>query len=287
VKRQIAVLTIPLAAWSFGCSSHHDRATERGETTRQESSAGRDEDGDEDEGENEGEEISEAVHDASASGEVRSVLEGKRSTRAVSFAETPLGSLPDGWRIEGTNQRGPPATWRVLADPSAPGGPNVLALSSPNHDSGSTFNLCWTDKIRFKDGGIEVAMKPISGKEDQGGGLIWRAKDKDNYYICRANPLESNFRVYYVRDAGRHQLGSASVEIETDKWHRIRIEQAGDHIVCALDGTKLLDVRDSTFPEEGGIGLWTKSDAASEFGDLQLTSVSPGERSEGERTGHR
>ena len=55
-------------------------------------------------------------------------------------------------------------------------------------------------------------MKPISGKEDQGGGLIWRVKDKDDYYICRANPLEGNFRVYCVEEGRRRQLGKPIVD---------------------------------------------------------------------------
>src|SRR5262249_30222734 len=111
---------------------------------------------------------------------------------------------------------------------------------------------------------------PVSGSEDQGGGLIWRVQDKDDYYICRANPLESNFRVYYVKGGKRSQLASATVELAAGRWHVLEVEQDGDRIVCSLDGKSLLDVRDQNFPAAGGIGFWTKSDAASEFDDLEL-----------------
>jgi hypothetical protein len=183
-----------------------------------------------------------------------SLLDESATAREVSFAATPAGALPAGWKIESTNQSGPLATWRVVADASAPDGPNVLALTSPNHDSASTFNLCWTGDVRFEDGALEVSMKPISGKEDQGGGLIWRVKDKNDYYICRANPLESNFRVYYVKDGTRHQLGSASLPILAGAWHTIRVEHVGDRIACSLDGKRLLEVTDSTSAAKAGSG---------------------------------
>ena len=146
----------------------------------------------------------------------------------------------------------------------------MLALEKVNHESGGTFNLCWTDKPRFRDGWIEVAFKPVSGEGDQGGGIIWRAKDKDNYYICRANPLEGNFRVYVVKDGNRKELGSAKAEIASGQWHTLHVGHEGDHIVCSLDGQKLLNVSDSTFPDPGGVGLWTKADAATAFDDLKL-----------------
>jgi hypothetical protein len=146
----------------------------------------------------------------------------------------------------------------------------VLSLTKTNHESGSTFNLCWTDGLRFKEGRITVSLKPNTGQEDQGGGPIWRVQDKDNYYICRANPLESNFRVYYVKDGSRTQLATANVTIPSGRWHTIAIEHRGDKIVCSLNGEKLLEATDNHFPDAGGVGLWTKSDAASSFDDLEI-----------------
>jgi hypothetical protein len=191
----------------------------------------------------------------------------------LGFDKDAVGKLPDGWKAEGTNQKGPVATWQVVEDATAPSKPNVLALSKTNHDSGGTFNLCWTDRVRFTDGTIEVKFKPVSGKEDQGGGLIWRVKDRDNYMIARMNPLEDNFRVYYVKDGSRHQIESAKAKVEVGTWHTMRIEQHGDHVVCFLDGKEYLNAKDDHMQGEGGIGLWTKSDAVSSFDDL---TVRPG-----------
>lgn len=224
-----------------------------------------------------GDKVMEAVVDA-ATGALTTVAEAheeededEEPASALNFDKDAAGKLPEGWRAEGTNQNGPVATWEVTADPTAPSKPNVLALTASTHGSSGTFNICWTDRIRFQDGTIELSLRPESGAEDQGGGPIWRVKDKDNYYICRANPLESNFRVYYVKDGARKQLASAKLDIPSNKWHTIRIEQHGSHIVCSFDGQKLLEADDNTLPEAGGIGLWTKADAVTAFDNLNVT----------------
>ena len=129
--------------------------------------------------------------------------EDKGVASTWTFDDTDAGELPEGWRVEGTNQRGPLATWIVKADTSAPSGPSVLALTDTKEGWGGTFNLCWTDGVKFTDGVIEVKVKSGTGLEDQGGGIIWRVHDRDNYYIARWNPLEDNFRVYSVKDGSR------------------------------------------------------------------------------------
>lgn len=172
------------------------------------------------------------------------------------FEDVPDGQIPAGWRVEATHQRGPLATWEVVSDVENGKKTKVLGMTKANHDSSETFNLCWTESVKFKDGEIAVRFKAIKGTEDQGGGPIWRVKDKNNYYVARANPLEGNFRLYYVKNGSRKTLDSASVDIPGRKWHAIRIVHQGDHIEGYLNGKKYLDTKDSTFQEAGGIGLW-------------------------------
>lgn len=117
---------------------------------------------------------------------------------------------------------------------------------------------------------ISVRVKAVSGKQDQGGGPIWRARGKDDYYIARWNPLEDNFRVYFVKNGRRKQLGSANVDAPPDQWHTIRIVMMGQKIEAYLNGKKLITVEDSSFAEAGMVGLWTKADAATSFDDLSV-----------------
>jgi hypothetical protein len=254
-----------------GCTFHSERAAAHGEKAHREEAGEREEYGEEEEGEEE-----ENEHESREHAPGRAAEEQAREHRTVEstvilgFDQDPVAALPAGWRIQGTNQKGPLATWKVVEDPSAPSSPRALALTATNHESGGTFNLCWTDRERFSDGAIEVSLKPVSGSEDRGGGPIWRVQDANNYYICRANPLESNFRVYYVKDGSRKQLASANAEIASGVWHRIRIEHSGEQITCYLDGKKLLDASDDHLPQSGGVGLWTKADAVTTFDDIHV-----------------
>src|SRR5215813_11285570 len=51
---------------------------------------------------------------------------------------------------------------------------------------------------RLADVDVAVRFRPISGKEDASGGIIFRAKDGMNYLLVRANALENNFRLYTI-----------------------------------------------------------------------------------------
>ena len=183
------------------------------------------------------------------------------------FDKESAGQMPPGWKAGYTNPAEGKAVWAVAEDPTAPSPPYVLSLTK-SESSGKVFNLAIAEKASFKDVDLSVKIKANSGKEDQGGGLVWRYKDENNYYICRVNPLESNFRVYKVVDAKRTQLQSADVKAETGKWLTVRAVMTGSHISCYLDGKKLLEATDDTFKDTGMVGLWTKADAASSFDNI-------------------
>ena len=95
-----------------------------------------------------------------------------------------------------------------MADGTAPSKPNVLAQTARN--SGNTFNLTLVSGTNYKGVDLSVKMKAVAGSEDQGGGLVWRAKDKRNYYIVRYNPLEDNYRIYKVENGRRSQFESGA-----------------------------------------------------------------------------
>jgi hypothetical protein len=152
--------------------------------------------------------------------------------------------------------------WEVAKD----GDNHVLHQKAKNDDS--TFNVALVEGTSYKDLDLSVKLRAVAGEVDRGG-VVWRAKDKKNYYIARYNPLEDNFRVYKVQDGKRTQFGSAKIPGD-EKWHTLRVTMAGSKITCYLDGQKYLEVEDSTFPEAGKIGLWSKADAQSYFDNLTV-----------------
>ncbi len=184
-------------------------------------------------------------------------------------------TLPEGWSIRQTNPTKALAAWRVVKEATAPSKPNVLALTRTENYNG-TFNLAIAEGSCFYDLDLTVKVKAVSGEEDQGGGPIWRCKDENNYYICRFNPLEGNYRVYKVVDGKRKQLDSVKVATESGRWYGVRVTMVGDLITCYLEGKKMLEAHDGTFKEPGTVGLWTKADAVTSFDELTVGTAQEG-----------
>jgi len=197
-------------------------------------------------------------------------IASKAGNASWNFDDVPVGKLPTGWTVDATNRKGPLPTWQVIKDETAPSSDYVLAMTSPNHTFGGTFNICWTDTVSLLDGEIKVRFKAVKGEEDQGGGVIWRVQDKENYYIARFNPLEDNFRIYYVRDGARKTLADARIALPSGKWHALKIVQHGNRFEGYLNGKKLLDGTDNLFTKPGGVGLWTKADAVTSFDNFSV-----------------
>ena len=175
-----------------------------------------------------------------------------------------------------TRDCGTLAKWSLIPDPSAPSGKTALLVQpDPRTNHGSCFNVLLSRKLKAKDLKLSVWVKAVKGREDQGGGPVWRAKDADNYYVVRWNPLEDNFRLYYVKGGHRRMLASARVKAPAHQWHEITVEHRGDLIKCYFDGKLLLEKRDRTFTEAGALGLWSKADAQTVFDLLRVEVISP------------
>ena len=135
---------------------------------------------------------------------------------------------------------------------------------------GRAYNILWNDQIAFKDGEIDVIFKSVSGRSDQGGGIMWRVQDKNNYYVARFNPLEDNFRIYFVHNGSRQEIIGTHVTLSQDDWHTMKIVQRGNEFEGYLDGEKLLSGSSNLFRDSGGVGLWTKADAITWFDNLTI-----------------
>lgn len=189
--------------------------------------------------------------------------------QSVNFDDAKTDMPPSGWTCTQTG-RGE-AKWAVVSDDSAPSKPNVLKQSGV-----ATFPVCLNDASNLKDGFVEVKFKPVSGKEDQAGGLVWRGKDSNNYYVLRANANEDNVVLYKTVNGRRTPLdivgrkGGYGIKekVASGQWHTLRIEFAGNVFKAFFDGKHMFDVEDSTFGEGGKVGVWTKADSVTLFDDF-------------------
>jgi Domain of Unknown Function (DUF1080) len=159
--------------------------------------------------------------------------------------------------------------WSVEEAKDAPSGKKVLVQRALQNQ----FNVVVAPGGPYTDVDVSVRFKPISGREDASGGIVFRFSE-GRYYVVRANALEDNFRLYYY-DGSRHQLATAKVKPPAlGQWHTLRVVAVGDHIQACLNGQLLLDHRDSRF-RSGQVGLWTKSDSITAFDDLEIKSNKP------------
>jgi len=176
-----------------------------------------------------------------------------------SFNDDARGQIAKGFK-------GEVGDWQILSVENE----RVLAQLAKN--SNSTFNLVFVTDSNAKDVDLTVKMKAIAGDLDQGGGVVWRGKDKNNYYLARFNPLEDNYRLYKVENGKRTLFVNADIKAAPG-WHTLRVTMKGDQIETYFDGKKYHEHKDSTFTEPGMIGLWSKADAQSHFDDLTLIDL--------------
>jgi len=183
---------------------------------------------------------------------------GDDAKRTWTFDDDETGAIAKGF----TNEVG---EWKVAASDKG------KALTQSAKNPNSVFNVTLISDSNARDVDLTVRMKAIAGEHDQGGGLVWRAKDAKNYYLVRYNPLEDNYRLYHVVNSKRTLIQNVDIT-HSDGWHTLRVTMTGDQIACYYDGKKSIEAKDSTLPKAGKIGLWSKADAQSEFDDLTLTT---------------
>jgi len=186
---------------------------------------------------------------------------GMALAQTVNFDTFKIGEPPPGWASTKTGAG--QAKWTVEKDDSAPSKPNLLKQSGQ-----ATYPVCIKEDTNLKDGFVEVKFKPVSGKEDQAGGLIWRARDSNNYYVARANALENNVTIYDTVNGRRTERKRTGVKVASNQWHTLRVDFEATHFTVTFDGKKALEWDDQTFKDSGKVGVWTKADSVTLFDDF-------------------
>ena len=183
----------------------------------------------------------------------------------VNFDAAKTGAAPSGWTAAQTGSG--QAKWTIEKDDTAPSKPNVLKQSGE-----AAYPVCIKDDTLLKDGFVEVKFKPVAGREDQAGGVLWRAKDADNYYIARANALEDNVTIYHTIKGKRVSFKNVNTPVKSGVWHTLRVDFAGNTFAVTFDGKKVIEASDDSFADAGKVGVWTKADSVTLFDDFAFGS---------------
>jgi hypothetical protein len=191
------------------------------------------------------------------------------SNHAVSFENAKIGATPEGWTSTLTGSGDP--KWTVESDRTSPSKSTVLKQSGR-----ATYPLILKNETNIKDGFVEVKFKAIAGSEDRAAGIVWRAKDANNYYVVRANALEDNVVLYKTVKGTRSSLDivgrkggyGVNAAVPSGTWHTLRIDFKGSRFGVSFNGKQLFEVEDSSFTEAGKAGLWTKADSVTLFDEV-------------------
>src|SRR6266850_979439 len=186
----------------------------------------------------------------------------------IDFEKDVIGKSPQGFSFALTGQ-GKPGLWIVKKDDQAHG--NVLVQTDAD-TTDYRFPVAVYDSVTAKDVDLSVQFKAISGRGDQGAGIVWRYRDQNNYYVTRCNALEDNCTIYHVVNGRRREFLNQNVKVATNVWHTLKVEATADHFVVFLDGKKALDAKDGTFKDAGKVGLWTKADSVIAFDDFSIAA---------------
>jgi hypothetical protein len=188
------------------------------------------------------------------------------SNHAISFESAQTGAAPEGWTSTLTGSGDP--KWTVESDETAPSKSMVLKQSGR-----ATYPLLLKNDTSIKDGFVEMKFKAVAGSQDRAAGIVWRAKDANNYYVTRANALEDNVVLYKTVNGVRSPLDvvgrkggyGADVKVPANTWHSLRVDFSGSRFRVSFNDKQLFEVEDSTFEEAGMLGLWTKADSVTLF----------------------
>jgi hypothetical protein len=191
------------------------------------------------------------------------------AVRVVNFDNAVLGRTPPGWTVAMTSS-GLPPQWEVLKDGTAPTRPYVLAQVAAD-PSGDRCPLAIWDAAIMRDGEISVRLKPVSGKEVQAGGIVWRYRDENNYYLARVNAIDHNVQVFkIIRGVRFPMMRGVRHEFPHNEWSTLKVWMRGNRFQVYMDHRRVMQGQDDTFSTPGKVGLWTAADSVTYFDNFRI-----------------
>lgn len=187
----------------------------------------------------------------------------------TAYTSAAPGAASATWSFDGDAAGNPPAgseafagQWVVRAETDTPSKPNALCQVAS-----ATYPAIALSSTVYADLTVTVRFEPISGKDDQAAGIIFRIQDKGDYYILRANALEGNVNFYKYAGGSRSDIKDGTGKAVAGQWQELKVEATGDRLRGFLNGALVVETTDTTY-KAGRVGLWTKADSVTCFDDM-------------------
>ena len=189
--------------------------------------------------------------------------------RVITFDRDPLGKAPQGWSVVAVDGVAGPQ-WEVRRDQTAPTQPYVLARVSA--DAGADRSaMTILNSVSLRDGDVSVRVKPVGGNRMRAGGVVFRYRDENNYYLARADALEQTVALFKVENGRSSPVGQAvKHDLPPNAWRILKVSARGSSLQVYLDHRLVLQGKDGAFTGSGKVGLWTAGDSVTYFDDFRV-----------------
>jgi hypothetical protein len=118
-----------------------------------------------------------------------------------------------------------------------------------------------------------MRFQGLSGRIDQGAGILFNLKPNGDYLTIRANCLENNLVLWKFEKGKRSSVKWVrNTPTATKQWHELKVRVSGSKVEGYLDGKLYLEDTLAR-PVSGRIGLWSKADSHMYFSDYTVRAA--------------
>jgi hypothetical protein len=163
--------------------------------------------------------------------------------------------------------------WR-LEDHAEATGARALANHAGSADGPPAVAIAAGESRR--DVLVQTRCRTAPGAAERGCGLVFRHASDQHHYVARVDVASDRVVLAVVLAGSERVVASTEIAHEADdRWHDLEVRAQGDHLLVLHDGDVALDVRDPTFPNSGGVGLWAPADCVAWFDHLTVEPLPP------------
>jgi hypothetical protein len=178
------------------------------------------------------------------------------------------GSGPDGC-TPALSGLGGPATWQVRVERYLLDGKSLIEASriaEPNR-----FPLCIADLPVARNASVELPFVAHEGGSARVAGVVLRFVDPQDFYVVEADALAGRVRFLSIINGERREIASRDARIAVGKAETLGVKAIDNRFEITLDGKPLFEATDAGLTAAGRLGIWSRADSDTSFGDLFIT----------------
>ena len=177
------------------------------------------------------------------------------------FESTKIGDIPFGWMMSSTGQKSL-GIWEVVEGKS-------VYMKYPRGSFGEQFNILYTKDLYFKNGVVQTKIRAYKGRENRGGGVVWRLKDRKDYYFVLIDFLKKTLFVSFVKNGKIKNIVEKDIKLKKG-WNILKVKFCDENIDIFLNNKNVVNIKDKSIIHSGGAGIITKADAKTFFDEIKI-----------------